>query len=74
MSANNDIDITDSVYFGGNDDECLPLEKCACGHKFGSWDFTLGIYRDSPKECPNCHRLLYFGVMIRVYEIGNGEI
>uniref|UniRef100_A0A6M3JYV4 Uncharacterized protein n=1 Tax=viral metagenome TaxID=1070528 RepID=A0A6M3JYV4_9ZZZZ len=63
-----DKDITDKCRFGGNDDECLPLEKCACGREFDSWDFILGPYRDTPHEC-DCGRKLYFRNKITIYEI-----
>lgn len=64
-----DNDITKLVRFGENDGECLPLEKCACGQEFESWDFILGIYRDNPKTCPKCGRQLYFSVSVRVLEV-----
>jgi hypothetical protein len=65
-----DTDITDRCDFDLNDDELLPLTKCACGTKFAPWDFILGIYRDAPKQCPQCGRLLYFSVRIMVVSIG----
>lgn len=64
-----DIEITGKVSFGLNDDECLPLKKCACGKEFAHWDFILGVYRDSPHECPDCKRKMYFAVEIKVYEV-----
>lgn len=66
---NEDKDVTDQVEFNLNDDECLPLTKCVCGVEFESWNFILGVYKDDPKECPNCKRKLYFKPSIRVYEI-----
>ena len=63
-----DKDITEQVEFETNDDECLPLTKCACGRKFGSWKFVLSIYRDSAIECA-CGRKLYFSCNIRIYEV-----
>ena len=62
-------DITDQVDFQMNDDEYLPLTKCACGAVFEPWDFTLSIYKDSPHTCPHCGRMMYFSVEIRVYEL-----
>jgi len=62
-------DITDKVEFGGNDDELLPLLECICGQTFESWAFLLNADEDSPVECPNCGRKLFFEVEIRVYEI-----
>lgn len=63
-----DKDITSEVNFGRNDDECLPLKKCACGQEFEYWNFILGIERDYAKSCPNCGRKLYFTVDIKVFE------
>ena len=68
-----DKDITNDCRYELNDDECLPLTRCACGQEFNPWSFTLSIYRDSPDICPNCGRKLYFGVKIRVYEVVKGE-
>ena len=65
-----DKDITGEVDFKLNDDECLPLTRCACGDESEPWDFILGMERDYPKECPNCKRKLYFKPNIRVYETG----
>jgi len=64
-----DKDITNEVSFERNDDEHLPLTKCACGAKFEPWDFILGIERDYPKSRLHCKRKLYFTVDIKVYEI-----
>ena len=63
-----DKDITSKCRFGNNDDECLPLEKCACGREFGSWDVVLSIYRSDPFEC-DCGRKLYFTNTITIYEV-----
>jgi len=63
-----DKDITNLVDFNGNDDEYLPLTECVCGQRFEPWKFIISIYRDTPKECPNCKRKLYFKMGIRVYE------
>lgn len=65
------IDITDQVEFGNNDDEYLPLTKCACGAKFGLWEFQLNIYEEYAYQCPSCNRKLIFENTIRVYEINN---
>lgn len=64
-----DIDITDQVEFGNNDDEALPLLKCVCGKTFEPWDFIISIYRDSAYECSSCGRRLYFSARIRVFEV-----
>lgn len=64
-----DLDVTESVYFGENDGEYMPLTQCVCGHKFYLWDFILGIYRDMASACPSCGRKLYFCNSIRVYEV-----
>ncbi len=63
------IDITDQVDFQFNDDEYLPLTKCACGKKFDPWKFSISIYEDDPDICPNCGRKLFFRISIRVYEV-----
>lgn len=63
-------DITELVEFQNNDDEYLPLTKCACGAKFKPWEFALGIYEDMPKTCPECGRRMIFSISIRVYEVG----
>lgn len=64
-----DIDVTAQVRFGANDDESLPLSQCVCGAKFGHWDFSLSIYRETAYECPACHRKLYFRNRISVFEV-----
>lgn len=66
-----ETDVTDLVDFdpGMIDSEALPIIQCACGQEFGSWDFVLSIYKDTPNECPNCHRKFYFRPSIRVYEV-----
>lgn len=63
-----DKDITSEVSFERNDDECLPLTKCACGRKFPAWDFILGMERDYPHAC-DCGRRLYFTLDIKVFEV-----
>jgi hypothetical protein len=62
-------DITDQVEFYNNDDESLPLTKCACGKVFDAWDFILSIYDDLPKTCRYCGRKMYFKLEIRVFEV-----
>ena len=64
-----DKDITNEVEFNLNDDECLPLTKCACGLEFEAWNFIVGVYRDSPAICPECGRKMYFKAGIKVYEV-----
>lgn len=66
-----DKDITSEVSFERNDDESLPLTKCACGAEFTPWDFTLGMERDHPNEC-DCGRKLYFTLDIKVFELESG--
>lgn len=61
-------DITSEVSFLRNDDECLPLTKCACGKIFEAWDFILGMEKDYPKSCLSCGRKMYFILEIKVYE------
>jgi len=62
-------DVTALVEFGLNDDEYLPLYKCVCGKEFNYWDHVISIYPEYSKECEFCHRKLYFGLTIRVYEV-----
>ncbi len=61
-------DITDKVSFQRNDDEHLPLTKCACGKTFDPWDFILGMEEDYPEECPGCKRKMFFTLDIKVFE------
>jgi hypothetical protein len=65
----NDIDVTNQVDFHNNDDEFLPLTKCACGQKFEPWDFSINIYREDARTCTNCGRKLYFRLDIKVFEV-----
>lgn len=67
--SSSDKNITEQVEFHPNDDESLPLTKCACGAQFDPWEFIVGIYRDSASECPRCKRHLYFRARITVYEV-----
>jgi len=62
-------DVTDQVEYGLNDDELLPLKKCICGKTFASWNHLLGVYKDSPTECPRCKRKYYFSVEIKVFQV-----
>lgn len=62
-------DVTDLVSFQNNDDELLPLTLCVCGATFKPWDFTLGIYPDSPSTCDHCGRAFIFTFEIHVYEV-----
>lgn len=63
------IDVTESFDFGWPDDEYIPINKCACGHKFGSWEFLLSVYKDDPKACPKCGTKYYFEQTIRIIEV-----
>jgi len=62
-------DITGKVWFCTNDDEYLPIHKCLCGKTFGSWEFVISIYKDTPTTCPSCGAKLYFSNEIRVYQM-----
>jgi hypothetical protein len=67
MSKNQEV--TKQVSFGNPDDELLPITKCACGQEWESWDFSIGIYEDEPKQCPACGRSFYFRNNIKVFEV-----
>lgn len=69
-----DKDVTNLTKFGLNDDEYLPLLQCVCGAGFDPWDFILSIYEDTSKQCPICHRKLYFKSTIRIYEVNTDSI
>jgi len=62
-------DVTGKVNFSFPDDESLPITKCVCGRTFGLWNFIINMDKESPVECPECGRKLYFESEIRVYEI-----
>lgn len=65
-----DLDVTDKVSFGNNDDEALPLTKCVCGEKFQEWAFIVSIYpKWEASACPKCGRRLYFRNAIRVFQV-----
>ena len=68
------IDVTDSVEFEWNDDECLPITKCVCGAKFAAWEHIISIYEEDPYKCPKCGVGLYFRPMIRVYKLVEGMV
>ena len=63
-----DIDVTDKVDFGLNDEDLLPLYTCVCGQTFNSWDFILICESNEAAKCNNCKRELYFKLSIRIYE------
>jgi hypothetical protein len=69
VPARGDKDVTELVCFNENDGEGLPILKCVCGQEFAPWYFVVGIYRHTPKVCPDCGRRLYFRNSIRVYEV-----
>lgn len=62
-------DITQEVDFQNNDDECLPLTKCICGQTFSPWEFIISIYDEDARECPSCHRKMFFRLGIRVFQV-----
>ena len=61
-------DITNQCEFGENDDEFLPLLKCACGKRFYPWSTILSIYEQNPFQC-TCGRKLLFQNEVKIYEI-----
>ena len=64
-----DKDVTAFMSFGENDEESLPINKCACGACFGWWEFVLNVYHDTPRQCPHCGRRFYFSNKITIYEV-----
>ncbi len=64
-------DVTDSVDFELNDDECLPLTKCVCGKKYDVWStiIRMGSIDDDPVPMPCCGRKLFFYSGISVHEV-----
>lgn len=62
-------DVTDQMSFENPDDELLPVTKCVCGAIFEPWSMMVSIYKDTPTECPYCHRKFVFQNIIRIYEI-----
>jgi hypothetical protein len=67
----NIVEVTNSVDFGFNDEELLPVTKCVCGKKFIPWEFSIGLWEEGAAECPECGRMMFFSVEIRVYEVNN---
>ena len=66
------VDVTDQVDFGWPDDECLPMKKCGCGATWALWEWDgllLSIYKDDPRECPECGRKFYWESHIKVFEV-----
>jgi DNA-directed RNA polymerase subunit RPC12/RpoP len=63
------IDVTEQVDTGPVDDECMPLYRCVCGHKFEPWTMILSISEDSATECPYCHRKFVFSLSVKVYQV-----
>jgi len=65
------MDVTASVDFENNDDECLPLTRCVCGKNFRAWDFIVSIYGDPElvNRCPRCGRGYIFTNEIRIYQV-----
>ncbi len=47
------IDVTNQVRFDNPDDELLPIWQCVCGMKYPVWNFVVGIYEDTARECTN---------------------
>lgn len=68
---NPDIDITDRVAYEADsiDAELMPLTRCVCGTEFDYWQFPIPSDRERAQECPGCHRKIYFGLTVRVYEV-----
>jgi DNA-directed RNA polymerase subunit RPC12/RpoP len=66
-----DVNVTDKVEFGNNDDELLPIKKCVCGEIFPLWEFSIGL--NKPAECPKCGRKLFFSLKLNVYECESEE-
>jgi len=64
-----DKDITSQVKWGLIDGDLLPLERCACGAEYESWDFILSTESDDPHTCEKCGRRIYFEVIIKVFEV-----
>ncbi len=67
-----DKDVTEQVAYGFVDGELLPIERCACGAKFGYWEHSISIYPESARKCSSCGKRFYFVNDIRVYEVGDG--
>ena len=74
MPTGNDLDVTEQVKFGDDDDKYLSLTQCVCGRVFRPWIAILSIYRDCAVwQCPECGRELYFRSTIRVYEVNDAD-
>ena len=65
-------DITKSVKFTNYEDQessKVALLKCACGKEFQPHIFPLYVDDGGEiKECPECHRKIFFDIKIRIFE------
>jgi len=68
-ASKRDKDITDLVSYDLPDGDCLPVNKCAYGHAYESWDFILMADRETPTTCKYCGRSMYFKLSICIMEI-----
>jgi len=66
-------DVTNNVIFENNDDEALSILECVCGHRYSSWDFIIGVYKEDSSDCPECGAKLFFRNSITVYQIEEEE-
>ena len=62
-------DITSQVRIGINDGDLVPLERCACGAEYKSWEFVLSTESYNLHTCEKCGRRMYFEVEIKVFEV-----
>ena len=64
-----DKDVTDKVSKEWVDGDTASLSKCVCGAKYRDSELMIHdkYYYGEPRECPCCHRKLYFEV--RVFEV-----
>lgn len=60
-------DVSHLVAFANPGDESLPILKCVCGQNFDLWEFSISIYEETARDCPNCGRLLYFRNSVHVF-------
>ena len=70
-----EIDVTDKIRFGFNNDEYLPITKCVCGENYcmGEW----WIHIDPEAElstCDKCGAKFYFKLSTRVIQVIDDSI